>query len=248
MRRMGLIGTAARAGREIVSVLLPSPCVVCAGELPLRDRHGSCCDSCWSALPRIVPPRCERCALPWSCSTGTSPFTCADCIADPPPLDWIDAWGLYEDGLSELLQAFKFRNHDFMSRHLGALLGEVYEARGDRDFDVVVPVPMHRSRRRARGFNQAGLLGAVLSSAAGLRLDETLLAKNEERESQAGLPKAQRRANARGAYLADPRVAGRSILLVDDIATTGETLRACAVELTRRKARRVAALVVARTP
>jgi ComF family protein len=188
------------------------------------------------------------CALPWNTTAGTGPFTCADCIADPPPLDWIDAWGLYEKGLAELLQAFKFRNHDFMARHLGELLLEAYEARGDRDFDVVVPVPIHRSRRRARGFNQAALLGGALSTAAGVPIDETLLVKSEERPPQAGLPKAQRRANARGAYAADARVAGRRVLLVDDIATTGETLRACALELTRRKAKRVAALVVARTP
>jgi len=200
------------------------------------------------ALPRIVPPRCDRCALPWNTTAGAVPFTCADCIADPPPLDWIDAWGLYEGGLAELLQAFKFRNHDFMARHLGELLGETYEARGDRDFDVVVPVPIHNSRRRARGFNQAALLGTSLSRATGLPLDERMLAKSEAREPQAGLPKAQRRANARGAYAADPKVAGLRVLLVDDIATTGETLRACAVELTRRKARGVAALVVARTP
>jgi len=248
MGLVSLIDAATRAGREIVSVLLPSPCVVCGGELPVRDRRGSCCAACWAAMPRIVPPRCERCALPWNTNLVAGPFTCADCIADPPPLDWIDAWGLYEKGLSELLQAFKFRSHDFMARHLGELLAETWAARGDRDFDVVVPVPIHRSRRRARGFNQAALLGAVLSKATGLPLDETLLAKTEAREPQAGLPKAQRRANAGGAYAADPKVAGRRVLLVDDIATTGETLRACAVELTRRKARRVAALVVARTP
>jgi len=135
-----------------------------------------------------------------------------------------------------------------MARHLGELLAETWAARGDRDFDVVVPVPIHRSRRRARGFNQAALLGAALSKATGLPLDETLLAKIEAREPQAGLPKAQRRANAGGAYAADPKVAGRRVLLVDDIATTREALRACAAEWTEREGQKVAALVGARTP
>jgi ComF family protein len=245
---MQILETAARAGRELVSVLLPSPCVVCGGELPVRSRRGSCCEACWLALPKNVPPRCERCALPWNTTAGSAPFTCADCIADPPPLDWIDAWGLYERGLAELLQAFKFRGHDFLARHLGQLLGDAYDARGDFDFDVIAPVPIHASRRRSRGFNQAALLAEMLSRAAALPMDERLLAKREERAPQAGLPKAGRRANARGAYGADARVAGKRVLLVDDISTTGETLRACALELTRQKAKRVAAIVVAKTP
>lgn len=179
---------------------------------------------------------------------GFGPFTCTDCIADPPPLDWIDAWGLYERGLAEILQAFKFRNHDFLARHLSELLGEAYEARGDREFDVVLPVPIHKLRRRSRGFNQSALLGDALARMIGVPMEESLLVKREERVPQAGLPKAQRRDNARGAYAAAPDVAGQRILIVDDIATTGETLRACALELTRHKAKRVAALVVARTP
>lgn len=248
MRTMRILEAAARAGREIVSVLLPSPCVVCGSELPVRARRGSCCEACWAGLPRLAPPRCERCALPWNSTGATAPFTCVDCISDPPPLDWIDAWGLYEKGLAELLQAFKFRGHDFLARHLAALLAEALDARADRDFDVVVPVPIHSSRRRARGFNQAALLGGALSVATGIAMDESLLIKREEREPQAGLAKAQRRANARGAYAAAPTAAGKRVLLIDDIATTGETLRSCALELTRGKANRVAALVVARTP
>ncbi|MGK2857267.1 MAG: ComF family protein [Thermoanaerobaculia bacterium] len=169
-------------------------------------------------------------------------------MADPPPLEWIDAWGRYEAGLAELLQAFKFRGHDFLARHLAGLLATVLEERGGIDFDRIVPVPMHRGKRRKRGYNQAALLAHALGRAAGIEVDEELLTKVEERETQASLPKAARRTNVRGSYAAAPGARGLSILLVDDIATTGETLRACALELQRRKARGVAALVVARTP
>ena len=245
---MGMIDAASRAGRELVSVLLPSPCVVCGDDLPIRSRHGSCCSSCWEALPRLVPPRCERCALPWETPGAPESFTCAGCIAEPPPLEWTDAWGLYEGGLAELLQAFKFRGHDFLARHLGRLLVSVIERRGDRAFDVIVPVPMHRARRRNRGYNQAALLAHALSRDTGIAVDEGVLVKLEERETQASLPKAARRTNVRGTYAAAARTKGLRVLLVDDIATTGETLGACALELLRRKARGVAALVVAKTP
>lgn len=243
-----MIDTANRVGRELVSVLLPSPCVVCGGELPIRQRRGSCCEPCWEALPRLVPPRCERCAVPWDTTESPASFTCADCVADPPPLAWIDAWGRYETGLAELLQAFKFRGHDFLARHLAGLLTTVLEERGGLDFDRIVPVPMHRGKRRKRGYNQAALLAHALGRTAGIEVDEELLTKVEERETQASLPKAARRTNVRGSYAAAPGARGLSILLVDDIATTGETLRACAMELQRRKAKGVAALVVARTP
>ncbi|MCM2317360.1 MAG: ComF family protein [Thermoanaerobaculia bacterium] len=245
---MGVIETGLRVGRELVSVLLPSPCVVCGEELPMRNRRGSCCGTCWDALPRLTPPRCERCALPWETTEAPASFTCTDCVAEPPPLDWIDAWGRYEKGLAELLQAFKFRGHDFLSRHLGELLAEVLDARDDRGFDLIVPVPMHRAKRRQRGYNQAALLARALARRTGIAVAEDVLVKQEERETQASLPKAARRTNVRGAYAAEPRVKGLRVLLVDDIATTGETIRACALELQRRKARGVAALVVARTP
>lgn len=245
---MGVIETGLRVGRELVSVLLPSPCVVCGEELPIRNRRGSCCGACWEALPRLQPPRCERCALPWDTSETPESFTCADCVAEPPPLEWIDAWGRYERGLAELLQAFKFRGHDFLARHLGELLCEVLERRDEPAFDLIVPVPMHRTKRRQRGYNQAALLAHVLSRRTGVAVDEGALVRIEERGTQASLPKAARRTNVSGSYAALERVKGLRILLVDDIATTGETLRACALELQRRKAAGVAALVVAKTP
>lgn len=248
MPPMGVLDIAVRAGREVVSLLLPSPCVVCGGALPVRTRRGSCCASCWDALPRIVPPRCERCALPWNTTLAPATFTCVGCIADPPPLDWIDAWGLYESGLAELVQAFKFRGHDFLARHLAELLTATFAARGDFEFDLIVPVPIHVARKRERGFNQAALLAGELARATSIPVDEQMLLKKAPRAPQAVLPKAQRRANARGAYEASERAAGKRILLVDDVATTGETLRACALELFRKKARGVAGLVVARTP
>jgi predicted amidophosphoribosyltransferase len=113
---------------------------------------------------------------------------------------------------------------------------------------------MHRAKERKRGYNQAELLARALSRRIGIECDMTLLARRRDRmlrrsqgrATQSLLPKSARAANVRGAFAASSRVKGKSILIVDDICTTGETLRACAVTLRRAGAARVCAVAVAK--
>jgi ComF family protein len=178
-------------------------------------------------------------------------FTCFDCLADPLPVDWCDAWGEYRGALEHLLRALKFRRHDFLADALSSLLEQTLRERGDLAFDAIVPVPMPRARERRRGYNQAELLAGALSRRLGIRCDPTLLARSSagmksERATQSTLPKRERAGNVRGAFTAFTLVKGTSILLVDDISTTGETIRACASALTEAGASRVCAIAVAK--
>lgn len=161
-------------------------------------------------------------------------------------MEWCDAWGEYSGGLERLLHAFKFAHHEFLDHSLAMLMHETLVARGDLAFDAVVPVPMHASRERKRGYNQAELLARALANRAGLRVEPRLLTKSEETPTQSLLSRGSRAANVRKAFVASPSAAGKSILLVDDICTTGETLRACARELVRAGAGRVCAITVAK--
>lgn len=168
---------------------------------------------------------------------------CITCSADPLPVEWCDAWGEYSGGLERLLHAFKFQRHDFLDAPLAALL----QATGDDfAFDAIVPVPMHPTRERRRGYNQAGLLARALAKRVGIDCDPKLLTKRQENETQSLLARAARRENVRKSFEASPRVSGKSILIVDDICTTGETFRACARELVRAGAQRVCAISVAK--
>jgi len=239
-----LTGILTTLGREAVRIVLPSWCDVCGNELPWRERAASCCRSCWDGLPRIRSAQCRSCAMPWS--GETSGDLCIDCQIDPLPVGWTAAWGHYRDGLERLLHAFKFGRHDFLDDALADLLLEAIERRGDRDFDVVVPVPMHRSKERRRGYNQAELLAQQVSRKTRIACDGRLLKKRRERETQSTLARSQRAANVRGAFSASPEVDGKSVLLIDDICTTGETFRACAAELVRAGAARVCAAAVAK--
>lgn len=179
-------------------------------------------------------------------SGETSGDLCIDCELDPLPVDWTAAWGHYRGGLERLLHAFKFERHDFLEDSLATLLVDAIDTRSDRDFDVVVPVPMHRSKERRRGYNQAELLARAVARTLGVACDPRLLTKTLERETQSTLARKERAANVRGAFEASPKVADRSVLLVDDICTTGETFRASAAELLRAGAKRVCAVAVAK--
>ncbi len=168
---------------------------------------------------------------------------CIPCTRDPLPLAWCEAWGEYRDGLERVLHAFKFQRHDFLDAPLAGKLAEVAR---DRQFDAIVPVPMHPARKRRRGYNQAELLARALAKTIAVPCELTLLKKIAEKRTQSTLARAERVANVRGVFEASPRARDLSILLVDDICTTGETLRACATELANAGATRIAAVSVAK--
>lgn len=168
---------------------------------------------------------------------------CIDCQTNPLPVDWCEAWGRYSGGLQRLLGAFKFGRHDFFAEPFGELLETVLR---DRDFDRIVPVPMPWLKEQRRGYNQAELLARSLGRRAGIRC-ELLLTTRGARRTQSRLAASERAANVRDAFTALPRAAGKRILIVDDVCTTGETLRACAAALQEAGASRVCAITVART-
>ena len=167
---------------------------------------------------------------------------CISCLERPLDVDWTEAWGHYRGSLERVLHAFKFERHDFLD---GALAGLVESVVRDRDFDAVVAVPMHRSKLRLRGYNQAWLLARALGKRIHVRCED-FLKKNEERAAQSSLARSERAANVRNVFAASGAVRDRSVLLVDDICTTGETLRACAKALRKAGAKRVCAAVVAK--
>ncbi len=238
-----VLETLSMLGRETARIVLHAACVVCDRELPWRERKASCCAACWSALPKITGAECDSCAMPWS--AGGEGFRCIRCLDDPLPVGWTEAWGHYRGSLERLLHAFKFERHDFLDAPLAELLESVVQSR-DVDFDAIVPVPMHRSKLRQRGYNQAELLGRALGRRLGIRCEPSMLRKGIERSAQSTLARSDRAANVRGVFATSASVRERSILIVDDVCTTAETLRACAHALLSGNASRVCAVIVAK--
>lgn len=240
-----VLQTLSQLGRETARIVLHASCVVCGGELPWRDRTASCCAACWRSLPLIDTQKCDSCALPWNGEAAVAPFRCIDCMTDPLPVGWTEAWGHYRGALERLLHAFKFERHDWFSDPFADALHALTAARGD-DFDVVVPVPMSRAKLRRRGYNQAELLARALARRLHRRCETSVLTSRSERRTQSLLPRAERAANVRGAFAASKRAAKKNILIVDDVCTTGETLRACANALLSAGASKVCAITVAK--
>jgi ComF family protein len=240
--------TAMAVARAVVdpflTVVFPSSCVVCREPL-FSPSAGPLCPPCWTALPRHRSPLCA-CGVPLAPEV---PVPCGRCRRGLSPLTRGASLGPYEGALRGVIHALKYRGRRRLAPALArALVGET-AVRGVLEPGVVlVPVPLHPRRRRERGFNQAELLAQALATATQVRVAPTALVRRKDTASQSGLSAAERRRNVKGAFVVRRRAAigGRVVVLVDDVFTTGATVRACAEALTSAGAAEVRSVTVAR--
>jgi ComF family protein len=175
---------------------------------------------------------------------------CGICRRAAPRFRQAIAYGAYEGALRELVHLFKYNGIRSAGPLLGRLLEQALAGVDLPEQTLVVPVPIWKGKRRARGFNQAEAIARAflsLKPSRSIQLDTSSLVKTRETASQTGLTRPQRRANVRGAYAARAeKIRGRSILLVDDVMTTGTTVNECARVLRRAGAKEVFVATVAR--
>lgn len=232
-----------RVRRELLGLLdllLPPACLLCGRELGGSARSGLCSD-CRAGIHPIVPPCCPRCALPHGTAGGTD-HLCEPCLREAPPFSKVYAAGIYEDTLRLAVQRFKYHGAVDLERPLGRLLAENTDFRPD----LVVPVPLHRTRLRERTYNQSLLLAKVLGSRRQIPVAGRLLLRTRPTPPQQGLVLRERRRNLKGAFALRNRLDGERVLLVDDVLTTGATARECSRTLLAGGASEVAVAVLAR--
>jgi ComF family protein len=196
---------------------------------------------------------------PYGVESVDEALVCPVCRRVAPPFAAAMAYGSYEGGLRELVHLLKYGGVKPAANVLGKLLAEAFSLRCEfarsetENKIIVIPVPLHASRRRQRGFNQAELIaGAALKCLPDrdrLVLATDVLKRQRDTHSQIGLTSHQRRENLRGAFVVRnaEAIAGRDVLLVDDVFTTGTTASECARVLRRAGAARVSIATVART-
>jgi ComF family protein len=234
----------ARAARRLVepvlAVVFPSLCRVCAE--PLSPLGGPLCDPCWRALPRHRGPLCG-CGMP-----GRSAL-CGRCRRGLQPLAAGASLGPYEGGLRALVHELSEGGRPRLAERLAeTLLADGAARRVLETGALLVPVPLHPRRRRERGFSPSVLLARELARRSGLPCSEEALVRRLDTPPPAGLSAAQRRKDVALAFAVRRRtkVAGRVVVLVDDLLATGATARACARALKAAGAAEVRLLTVAR--
>ncbi|MBI4349570.1 MAG: ComF family protein [Elusimicrobia bacterium] len=226
---------------RLLDFLAPRTCGACREDLPPLVQ-GPLCGSCLAALAPLAGRLCERCSAP---HRGRERL-CGRCRGALFAVDAIRAGFAYRSPVRELLHAFKYRGRLDAGRALADWLGGQYrrhpELRGAR---AVAPVPLHPRRLRERGFNQAEVLAAAVARAAGLPLARGLI-RRRATAPQWGLTRARRSMNVRDAFAWEGPPPPDSVLLVDDVCTSGGTLEACGLALQAAGAREIRAFVLAR--
>jgi ComF family protein len=238
------------AANSLVRILLAPVCAACRRVLS-RPLEGSVCGECWMAVPRLAAPLCDLCgdALPFS----RGPFRmCGRCLMSPPAFETARSAGVYAGSLRALIHAFKYDRRRTLAAPLASLM-RVAGADLLNDADAVVPVPLHPLRVVHRGFNQADDLARHLNLPVW-----RVLRRTRYGPPQATLPSRDRPANVWHSFRpsvslslgAGPggrhRLRNTTVVLIDDVMTTGATLDACSRVLIEAGAARVRGLTVAR--
>jgi ComF family protein len=222
--------------RLALDIALPTLCVACREPV---DGDGVCAE-CWAKLSFIAQPYCPRLGIPFIYDPGPGLLS-MEAIANPPAYARARAAVRYDDVARTLVHALKYQDRTDLAPAMGRWMARA----GNEllaDADLLVPVPLHWRRGWSRRYNQSGALARVIERQSGVKLASEALRRVRPTQQQIGLSRSERASNVQGK--AD--IAGRRLVLVDDVLTSGATVDACARALLRAKAASVDVLVFAR--
>ena len=199
------------------------------------------CPDCQVQVPRIGKPFCERCGIP---TRGA--VICERCKLNPPAYRMMRSWAVFESPIQNGLHSLKYRRNLAFGESIAMQMSDFVSSL-EWPIDVLIPVPLGKKRLKERGYNQVALVARPLAYQLEWRYEPDALWKKRETRSQVGLSVSQRSENVQDAYQADPTIVKqKSILIMDDVATTGSTISACTTALLSAGARDVYVLTIAR--
>ncbi len=223
-----------RIGGVLLDQLYPPSCVHCGtGNSGGVGASDLLCAKCWGHLRPITKPLCPRLGLPFDFDLGKDGLS-AQAIAEPPPYGRARAACVHNGVARALISKLKFSDRPELAKFCAALMKvagiELLGKRESGGMPLLVPVPLHRGRQWQRRYNQSTQLALALGAQTGLKVDPFIVQRVKSTRPQIGLSAQQRARNVAGAFVAQPnlleRVAGRDVVIVDDVITTGSTVNA----------------------
>ena len=240
------MGVTAGLVKSVLDFLLPAACLSCDTVVPAAHLFLGLCPACSCRLSRLSAASCGCCGQPIIAAALPRGFRCGDCRTRPPAFDRLHAVWSYTEPFDAVIRGLKFRRLEY----LGEQLAEELYIRLPRlaEAELVVPVPLHWARELERGYNQAERIARPLARRIGVPLVKALLRRRRTRP-QTSLDRTDRIDNLRGAFRPRNRrggrgraIDGRTVILVDDVVTTGATLDAASRSLKEAGATRVLAV------
>jgi ComF family protein len=210
---------------KFLNILFPETCPVCSKR---AEDHATApiCSECWKTIGPYAGPICQRCGMPLVSDSATF---CGACLEREPAFEYARSFGLYDGVLKKAINHLKY----YGMRRLARPLAEMIIGMQLPQADAVIPVPLHRSRHRQREFNQSALVARHLARSLNADLIISSLTKIRDTSPQVGLRYTERIKNVRNAFRVgdEGKISGKKIILVDDVVTTGSTIRECAKAL-----------------
>jgi len=229
---------------NLPGMFVPMTCLTCDAFV---EKQGGCCAKCWGELRFISEPMCPVYGTPFSVDMGDGVLS-TDAIANPPPFERLRAVMLYDELARKMVSTIKYSDRTDLIPWISNWMKVAGKALL-KETDIVVPVPLHKSRLRMRRFNQAGEIARRVCGDKNLFRPEVLLRRKPTKQ-QVGLTEKERERNMSGAFVVPEEmklhVKGKRILLVDDVYTTGSTVKAATRALKRGGASNIDVLVFAK--
>ncbi|MCT4657158.1 MAG: ComF family protein [Cohaesibacter sp.] len=233
-------------GRKGLDFLLPPSCAACGVRV---QEANHLCGTCWSQMHWIAKPYCEISGIPFSYDLGEE-MVSSQGAADPSTYDKARAVALFDETAQALVHKLKYYDRTDLAGAMGRWMIRAGQDLIDDPHSLVVPVPLHRRRLFVRRYNQAALLARIMARELEMEFCPDLLKRVRSTRQQVGLSEAARKANVRGAFRLNLSscgdLSGKTVILVDDVMTTGATLEACSRVLKRAGAKHIYVIVFAR--
>ncbi|MDD4556434.1 MAG: ComF family protein [Alphaproteobacteria bacterium] len=231
---------------KFINFILPPRCINC-GKI-LNDQDGLC-EECFSQISFISRPFCEKCGQPFEAHSSDVKL-CGACLKEKKPLFRLfRSVFLYDDFSKKMILSLKFMDKTENAKHLARMMNNAGEDIFSEGVDVIIPIPLHYNRMLKRRYNQSGLLAQHLAKICHVSIDYSSVIRCKNNRPQVEFSGKRRHQNIKGVFQVKrpEKIEEKRILLVDDVYTTGSTMKECAKELLKAGAKSVDFLTIART-